>query len=287
MGYLHIENLYKNQTVLGHKQVYALEKVHGTSAHVRFLNDRIIFFAGGEKHDTFKNLFNEVKLLESFKSFGLPDVTVYGEAYGGKCQGMKGTYGDKLAFIAFDVRMGGGLWLNLPQAEQIVISLGLEFVPYVKIDCTLEGLNAERDRDSVVAVRRGLGVDKKREGIVIRPLVEYNDDRGNRVIAKHKRDDFSERGTPQKVVDAGILKVLTDARAIADEWVTPMRLTHVLDKMPQAVDMSFTKAVIDAMIEDVAREAVGEIVISQQAMAEIGRATGRLFKQHVFKNVVK
>ena len=36
MGYLHIENLYKNQTVLMFKELYALEKLHGTSAHIRW-----------------------------------------------------------------------------------------------------------------------------------------------------------------------------------------------------------------------------------------------------------
>ncbi len=35
MGYLHIDNLYKNQTIRLFRECYALEKVHGTSAHVR------------------------------------------------------------------------------------------------------------------------------------------------------------------------------------------------------------------------------------------------------------
>ena len=34
MGYLHIDNLYKNQTVLAFRRCFALEKVHGTSAHI-------------------------------------------------------------------------------------------------------------------------------------------------------------------------------------------------------------------------------------------------------------
>jgi hypothetical protein len=40
----------------------------------------------------------------------------------------------------------------------------------------------------------------------------------------------SERGTPQKVVDATKLAVLAESSAIAQEGVTPMRLAHVLDK---------------------------------------------------------
>ena len=36
MGYLHIENLYRPiaQSILLFREVYALEKIHGTSAHV-------------------------------------------------------------------------------------------------------------------------------------------------------------------------------------------------------------------------------------------------------------
>ena len=39
MGYMRIDNLYKNQAVLSFKEVYALEKVHGTSAHIHYSND--------------------------------------------------------------------------------------------------------------------------------------------------------------------------------------------------------------------------------------------------------
>lgn len=33
MGYLHIDNLYKNRDILLFRECWALEKVHGTSAH--------------------------------------------------------------------------------------------------------------------------------------------------------------------------------------------------------------------------------------------------------------
>lgn len=34
MAYMHIENLYANQTILESKECYAMEKIHGTSAHI-------------------------------------------------------------------------------------------------------------------------------------------------------------------------------------------------------------------------------------------------------------
>ncbi len=95
MGYLHIDNLYKNQDIiLLFKKCYAMEKIHGTSANIRFWIDtsalgtaHITFSSGGEKHERFKALFNEKLLKEKFKEIGVDSLTVYGEVYGGKQQG--------------------------------------------------------------------------------------------------------------------------------------------------------------------------------------------------------
>lgn len=56
MGYLHIENLYKNKTILLFRECYALEKIHGSSAHVSFRvnddgTDAVNLFAGGGSHE--------------------------------------------------------------------------------------------------------------------------------------------------------------------------------------------------------------------------------------------
>ena len=34
MGYMHINNLYKDQTLMMFKEVFCLEKVHGSSSHL-------------------------------------------------------------------------------------------------------------------------------------------------------------------------------------------------------------------------------------------------------------
>ena len=112
---------------------------------------------------------------------------------------------------------------------------------------------------------------------MLRPLVEMKINNGERVIAKHKQDEFKERATPQKVIDPATLAVLSAAAEIAREWVTPMRLTHVLDKLPGA-GIEKMRDVIKAMTEDVQREAKGEIVESREAIAAIGRRTSELFK---------
>ena len=219
MGYLHIDNLHKNQSVLMFKRVYALEKVHGTSAHVSFKDGKLNFFAGGEKHDKFVGLFDKPALLAMFEALGHESVIVFGEAYGGK--------------------------------------------------------------------RRGIEEDKVSEGIVIRPLIELRLPNGERCIVKYKNEQFSERASKAdtRVVDPEKQKVLEDAQDIAQEWVTDMRLHHVLDKLPQDFDISGVPVLIKAMQEDIERESHGEVVLTKQVSSAIGAATVKLFKAHLSKKL--
>lgn len=283
MGFMHISNLYRPeaQDILRQPELYALEKVHGTSAHVRWNGEAVSLFSGGEKADTFAALFDVARLAAAFKAYGQPDVVVYGEAYGGKCQGMSHTYGKALRFIAFDVKVGGK-WLDVPEAVEVaMLVLGLEFVPYARIPTTLPAIDGERDKPSEVAKRRGITEDKIREGVVLRPLAETVNHRGERLIAKHKRIEFLETRTAREV-DPSRLVMLQEAEAIAAEWVTPMRLAHVLDKLvPPATGPERTGDVVRAMIEDVLREGEGELADSQQTKKAIGQAAARLFKGHL------
>lgn len=281
MGYLHINNLYKDQTILMFRRCWALEKVHGTSAHLTYnaVGESLTFFAGGESHERFVALF-ESDLKNRFTALNRAEITVYGEAYGGKQQGMRLTYGDDLRFIIFDVKIGT-CWLSVPDAHQVVTALQLDFVPYVETSTDLVDLDAIRDAPSVVAKQRGCGEDKVREGVILRPLVELTTNNGDRVVAKHKCETFSERATPQKIVDPTKLAVLAEASSIAQEWVTPMRLVHVLDKLPLSspLSMSVVPDVIAAMVADIYREASGEVVESREASAAIGKRTVLLFKE--------
>lgn len=287
MGYLHIENLYKNKTILMFRECYALEKIHGSSAHVAWrTNDEmeaINLFAGGGSHENFSKLFDIPAMTEVFRKMGHATVTIYGESYGGSMQKMSDVYGKEGRFIAFDVQVGD-TWLNVPNAEEVVLALGLEFVPYVKTSTDVDALNALRDMRSRVAVRRGMGHDKVSEGVVLRPLIELHDNRGKRIICKHKGEAFNERTNTPHVDDARAT-VLSDAQAVAVEWVTEMRLTHVLDKMPpeKKAELRNIPDVGSAMVEDVYREAKGEIVESRDVERAIRTATGRLFKTRITK----
>ena len=121
-----------------------------------------------------------------------------------------------------------------------------------------------------------------KEGIVIKPIRECRNNRGERVICKHKRDEFKETKTPREV-DPEKLKVLEDAEKIAEEWVVDMRLRHVLDKISAPLDICLTGEVIKAMVEDVKLESAGEVVWSRDVAKAIGKKTAQLFKKFILK----
>lgn len=284
MGYKKIPNLYKDRDILLFKECYAMEKIHGTSAHVTYKRDEadIKFFSGGGPRETFVALFDREQLLNQFDQFR-DDVTVYGEFYGGKIQKCSDIYGTDQKFVAFEVKIGDK-WLSVPAAQAVVLDLGLEFVDFVKVPTDLEALNAERDKPSVQAIRNGCGDDKEREGVVLRPLIEVTRNSGSRICAKYKRDKFRETKTPRVVSEAD-LQQLTAAQAIAEEWVTPMRLNHVCDALG-GIEPQIENAdqIIPAMCDDVRVEAGDEIVWDKTVAKKIGAETVRLLKQTQVNN---
>jgi hypothetical protein len=295
------------------RNVYALEKIHGTSAHIKWVPELdsdvrpdskpgLSFFSGGEPHDKFVSLFDVPKLEQLFREKWDREVTIYGEAYGGKQQGMSKTYGDKLKFVVFDVKVGAHTWLDVPKAEHVALSLGLEFVDYVMVPTEitndlasteiweeygkLGALVQERNKPSTQAKRNGITEDKEREGIVLRPPFEVIRNNGKRVIAKFKNDSFSERKSKPSILDPAKQALIVDAQNVAFEFVTPMRLEHVLNRLvSERDDKSYsikdTKDVIMLMIEDVEREGEGEFTTSQAVRKAIGGVTVNLFKKRL------
>lgn len=275
MGYLKIPNLYKDQTILLFKEVYTLEKVHGTSSHIQFKDNKLSFYSGGAKYADFIQLFDSVELLKKLQIIGC-DVVIYGEAYGGKMQRWSHTYGNTLKFVAFDVKINN-LWLCVPDAEQFIKNIGLSFVPYVKISTSIEELNKQRDKDSELAKCCGISDSRKSEGIVIRPLVELIKNNGERVICKHKRDDFSETKTLRST-DLVKLKKLTKIQDITEEWVTENRLLNILSHFPFPHTLELLPSIIKTMIKDVIIEAKNEIEVCPELSKFIGSKTVKLYK---------
>ena len=110
-GYLKIKNLYKAQDIFLTRECYAMEKIHGTSCHVKYwLQDgkpMITFFSGGITHNLFVSTFDKSVLLEKFAEIYIgQEIVVYGEGYGGSCQKMSDVYGKDTKFVVFDVKIG-------------------------------------------------------------------------------------------------------------------------------------------------------------------------------------
>ena len=152
MSYMHIDNLYRDQTILMFRECWSMEKVHGTSSHLGWSpNNGLRLSPGGVSLEQFTKCFGNLAELTERMSVmavcGQTKIVVYGEAYGGRCQGMAHTYGKQLKFIVFEVKIDD-CWLSVPAAADVAEKLGLEFVPYHKVSTDLEQLDAERDRPS-------------------------------------------------------------------------------------------------------------------------------------------
>ena len=278
MGYIHIDNLYKNPDILLFKECYALEKIDGTSAHIRIEDYKLSFYSGGANYEDFIDLFDQEYLLQKLKG---NCITIFGEAYGGKVQGMSHTYGDALKFIVFDIRIGEK-WLSVLDAEKMALSLDLDFVSYKKICTDVVTLDRERSLPSVQAKRNNMGDNIQKEGLILRPIIEVRKNNGARIIAKYKNENWRETRSKRKIIDPEKLKTLENAKEIADEWVTLERLKHVLDKT-QVNDMKQAKTLIFSMIDDIKREATSEIKWSKAVEKQIGKTTIKLFKEKLKK----
>lgn len=288
MGFMHIDNLYKDKTILMFRECYAAEKLHGTSAHLRWDGEKLSFFSGGESYEKFVALFDAEKLTKLFSDrFGESSVFVYGEAYGGSQQGMSLTYGKELKFCVFGVAKNDRFY-DIPDAEIVAKEFGLDFVHYVRIPATIEALDEQMNANSVQAVKNGCAnnTDKYgfcppiREGIVVYPINEFKNKYGNRVVCKHKRPEFQERKSQPSVqnFDPEKIKAMECADSVANEWVVAVRLDHVLDKLGNPRDLSMTGKVIQAMVEDVMREASGEIVDTKEVRKAIGAKAAKMYK---------
>ncbi len=297
MGYRKIPNLYRPEIadILEEPKLYAMEKIHGTSAHIKYHADGTLsFFAGGSNHQEFVNLFDQEKLLAVFKEVvnGLAEVhehgyswAVYGEAYGGKINAQAWRYGKKLRFVGFDVLCttpeGEESWFNVPEAQQFVERLGLEFVFWEEVTSDLPTLDAARDRPSTQAKRNSIEGDQPTEGVVLRSLTEKPAHNFDRMMAKHKRKEERETKTDFKPGDK--VAVYEAAQAIAQEWVTEERLNHVIQKVCLAETPSvqhFAK-IVTGMVEDVITEGGEMLVDTPEARKAIGAKASKLFKKRI------
>lgn len=290
MGYRKIPNLYRPEIadILEEPQLYAMEKIHGTSAHIKYHNGKLTFHSGGANHQEFVKLFDptrlENNLLGMLREPGCTwdSVVIYGEAYGGKMNAQAWRYGKPLRFVAFDVCLVDGFeaetWLTVPDADLFVKDLELEFVHYEVVSSKLVDLDAARDKPSTQAKRNGIEGDQPTEGVVLRPLIEKPAANFDRMMAKHKRKEERETRTDFQPGDK--IAVYEAAQAIAQEWVTEERLNHVIQKvcLDQTPTVKHFQSVINGVVDDVITEGGQMLVDTPEARRAIGGKAAKLFK---------
>lgn len=289
MGYIKIWHLYKVKEFFKFKEIYATEKIHGTSTWVYLKNGLLHFHCGGETDKTFNPLFDKDFLLSELltiaKENNWQSIKIHGEAYGGKQQAMSKTYGNQLKFITFDIRVDMDLptdkFLNILDAEIMAKRLGLEFVAYEIGPCTVEFIEDQMVKPSVQAIRNGCGDDKQREGLVLRPVKEDILNDGTRAICKHLNPNFRETTTARPLSDK--LKVYSKDQEIAEEWVTENRLNHVVNKFlhdkpddKKMIEKSDIGKLVTRVLEDIKTEASDEIVWSDTAIKAVRNKSGAL-----------
>jgi len=281
------------------KEVYAMEKIHGTSTWITFkFGRKMAFHSGGENYENFKALFDETLLETNLSKIASENnwvsIKIHGEAYGGKQQRMSKTYGTKLKFIVFDIFVTStdkqipAKYLDVPDAEKLALELGLEFVSYVKGSNTPVWIEEQSAVESIQAIRNGAGSGKLREGVVVRPITEALFPDSKRAIAKHKNAEFWEITTRRPLGERA--KVIAETNQIVDEWVTENRVNHVIDRVLQSkekkeLEISDIKNFLELMVEDVKRESEGEVVWADAVTKGIRRKAGKMFKAHNSKKI--
>lgn len=263
MGYLHIDNLNAAKKILHNKKLFVQEKIHGTSARVTFhaqSNGAVEMNASGGcvSGSTFGAVISVlVAPLDSvarvMAELNAKHLVVYGEAFGGKVNGMGKTYGPNIHFWAFDVQVDGR-WLEIPHAALVSKSLGLPFIPYVEVGSDILELDRLRDLDSVIAAQIFPEGDHRNEGIVIKGHVEPD---GTRAIAKHKQAWACEKGVAA-VIDPERQTRIEQAEVYALMWVNEMRVEHVVDHilrdLTPAREKKLTKRDIPIFIAEIVRD---------------------------------
>jgi len=172
---------------LQHNQWEFTEKVDGTNIRVEWDGIDVRFGGKTSRAQIPAHLFSTLQDLfptEAFTDCDMPSLCLYGEGYGAKIQKGGGNYiADGASFILFDVVVGD-TWLERSNVIDIAAKLHILSVPIIDQGTLLDGIDMVRN-GYASALR-----ETPPEGLVMRPVVELYNRRGERVIAKIKQKDF-------------------------------------------------------------------------------------------------
>lgn len=177
------------------------EKVDGTNTRVMWDGKKVTF--GGKSDGSQIPATLVTKLMDMFPKENFqtgfnatdcdpacPPICLYGEGYGAKIAKGGGKYiPDGVSFILFDVKIDGW-WLRRGDVEDVGQKLGLHVVPEVGRGTLQEAVDYVKCNP--VSLLRHPDPDNahEMEGLVVRPLVQLFDRKGEMIIAKIKCRDF-------------------------------------------------------------------------------------------------
>lgn len=175
---------------LQHNEWVWTEKVDGTNVRVEWAQEKQQVTFGGKTEAAtipspllrrLQDLF-PVKLFESIYSD--LSLCLYGEGYGKKIQkGGERYISDGVDFVLFDIWING-FWLERVNLQDIARKMGLRIVPIAGRGNLLEAIDyAKKGFSSAWG-------DFNAEGLVLKPLVEMLNRKGERIIGKIKEKDF-------------------------------------------------------------------------------------------------
>lgn len=169
------------------------EKIDGTNIRVMWDGENVSF--GGKTDnasippvliETLQNTFTVELMNNIFKD--TDDVCMYGEGYGIKIQKGGNYLPDRADFILFDVKIGSW-WLTRNAIEDIGEKMNIAVVPIIGIWKLEEAVEyVKKGFKSTIAANK----DYNAEGLIMKPVIELFDRRGQRVITKIKHKDFSK-----------------------------------------------------------------------------------------------
>ena len=135
----------------------------------------------GALQDTFTN----EKMKQCFPD--TDNVCLYGEGYGKKIQKGGNYLPDRADFILFDVKVGNW-WLTREANEDIATKLDINVVPIIGIMKLEEAVEyVKKGYKSTIAENK----EYMAEGLIMKPVTELSNRRGERIISKIKYKDFA------------------------------------------------------------------------------------------------
>jgi hypothetical protein len=282
------------------KEVVAYEKLHGSNFRIGFppgMQSLTELCYGSRETEQGKDggafplgrVVNEFQkpegqkllgaLLETFRSYGFSEVTVFGEAYGPgiKAKGVRYSTGQEPLFRAFDIMVAQNLVTDALLRE-VAGKAGLPLVPEVWRGApTPEAFDALLEQPSHVA--RDAGIDDPKniaEGVVIRSSPLLRNVFGDWLICKHKSAAFEE------VASAPVEKKKGDSPAdgFAATYVTIGRISNAIGRLhdrgtPLAGAMTDMPRLLDEIHADLLREALADY---QATGAFAGQMRGAISK---------